>query len=115
MSSGAGSSRVNLEGVMLFEQPFARVSQLCSFRSTVLMHLFCSQVPYENYRKVFRTTQRYIEKDFSALQTTTSDLAKRSKDGEGVDKEDAIQNIDAMITRVENLKRKVSETVYRHP
>ena len=74
-----------------------------------------SQVPYENYRKVFRTTQRYIEKDFSALQTTANDLAKRSKDSGEVDKEDSVQNIDAMITRVENLKRKVSETVHRHP
>jgi len=75
---------------MLFEQPFARV-------------------PYENYRKVFRTSQRYIEKDFSAMQTITNDLAKRSKNSGVVDKEDATQNIDAMITRVENLKRKLSD------
>ncbi|KAF9787953.1 CTLH/CRA C-terminal to lish motif domain-containing protein [Thelephora terrestris] len=89
MSSGASSSNVNTEGVMLFEQPFARV-------------------PFENYRKVFRTTQRQIEKDFSAIQATTSGLVERSKNG-GADKEDAIQTIDAMITRVENLKRKLSD------
>ena len=47
------------------------------------------------------------------MQTTANDLAKRSKNGGGVDKEDAIQSIDAMITRVENLKRKVSEATYR--
>jgi hypothetical protein len=42
------------------------------------------------------------------MQTTTGDLVERSKNGGEVDKEDAIQSIDSMITRVENLKRKVS-------
>ena len=46
------------------------------------------------------------------MQTTTGDLVERSKNGGGVDKEDAVQSIDAMITRVEGLKRKVSETTY---
>lgn len=44
------------------------------------------------------------------MQTTTNDLVERSKNGEA-DEEDAIQSIDAMITRVENLKRKVGETM----
>jgi macrophage erythroblast attacher len=69
-----------------------------------------SQVPFENYRKVFRTTQRQFDKDFSAMQTTTNDLVDRSKNG-GVDEEDAVQSIDTMITRVENLKRKVGQPV----
>jgi len=42
------------------------------------------------------------------MQTTTNDLVERSKNG-GADEEDAIQSIDAMITRVENLKRKLSD------
>lgn len=46
------------------------------------------------------------------MQTTANDLVERSKNGGGVEKEDAIQSIDAMITRVENLKRKVSETLF---
>lgn len=41
------------------------------------------------------------------MQTTTSDLVERSKNGGEVDKEDTIQSIDAMVARVENLKRKV--------
>jgi len=49
------------------------------------------------------------------MQTTANDLAERSKNGGEVDKEDAIQSIDAMITRVENLKRKVSKITYRYP
>ena len=46
------------------------------------------------------------------MQTTANDLAQRSKNGGGVDKEDGVQSIDSMITRVENLKRRVSETVF---
>ena len=48
------------------------------------------------------------------MQTTANDLVERSKNGGEVDKEDAVQSIDAMITRVENLKRKVSEITYRY-
>ena len=39
MSGGAGSSRVSLEGVMLFEQPFARVSEFRLLHSGALIHL----------------------------------------------------------------------------
>lgn len=56
-----------------------------------------------------------MEKDFSAMQTATNDLMDRSKKREGVDKEYAIQSIDSMITRVENLKRKVRESVCSCP
>jgi len=48
------------------------------------------------------------------MQATANDLAQRSKNCGGVDKEDGIQSIDSMITRVENLKRRVSETISRH-
>lgn len=44
------------------------------------------------------------------MQTMTNELVERSKNDGAVDKEDAIQSIDAMITRVEGLKRKVSES-----
>lgn len=45
------------------------------------------------------------------MQTTANDLVERSKNDGGVDKEDAIQSIDTIITRVEGLKRKVNETM----
>ncbi|CAK5261883.1 unnamed protein product [Mycena citricolor] len=86
----------NVEGMLLLEQSFARV-------------------PYENYRKVFRTSQRYIDRD---LYRTLCDSAKSFADqassssaptGGEVDSERAIQSIDAMITNVENLKRKLSQ------
>ncbi|KAI0792319.1 CTLH/CRA C-terminal to lish motif domain-containing protein [Abortiporus biennis] len=85
MSSG----RLNTEGIMLFEQPFARV-------------------PYENYRKVFRTSQKHIEKELGPVQTASHELTRRAKAGE-VNSEDAMKSIDHMITRIESLKRKLSE------
>ncbi|KAH9836322.1 CTLH/CRA C-terminal to lish motif domain-containing protein [Rhodofomes roseus] len=83
------ANKLNTEGIMLFEQPFARV-------------------PYENYRKVFRTSQKNIEKELGAVQTAASDIAKRAKP-ESSDAEDAIKAVDGMITRVENLKRKLAD------
>lgn len=83
------TSKLNIEGVMLFEQPFARV-------------------PYENYRKVFRASQRNVEKELGAVQSSANDLAKRSK-ARNNSTEESIKAVDSMITRVENLKRKLSE------
>ncbi|TFK34451.1 CTLH/CRA C-terminal to lish motif domain-containing protein [Crucibulum laeve] len=83
------TSKVNVEGILLFEQPFARV-------------------PYENYRKVFRNSQRNVERELGAVQTTASDLAKRASTGE-LGRDEAMSAIDGMIGRVENLKRKLSD------
>lgn len=59
------------------------------------------QVPHENYRKVFRASQRNIERELGNVLSVSADLQKRSKG------EDAVKAVDGMITRVENLKRKV--------
>ncbi|KAJ7266891.1 CTLH/CRA C-terminal to lish motif domain-containing protein [Mycena haematopus] len=83
------AKKLNVDGILLFEQPFARV-------------------PFENYRKVFRTTQRHVERDLKAVQSTTADLVNQAS-STGVDSEAAVQSIDAMISTVENLKRKLSE------
>ncbi|KAH9177732.1 CTLH/CRA C-terminal to lish motif domain-containing protein [Lactarius sanguifluus] len=53
-------SKPNLDGLLIFEQPFARV-------------------PYENYRKVFRTAQKNIERELGAIQTASNDLAKNAQ------------------------------------
>ncbi|GJE85210.1 CTLH/CRA C-terminal to LisH motif domain-containing protein [Phanerochaete sordida] len=79
----------NIEGIMLFEQPFARV-------------------PYENYRKVFRASQKNIEKELGALQTAAADLARKAQSG-AVSQEDATKAVDGMLKRAENLKRKLGE------
>jgi macrophage erythroblast attacher len=81
------TSKLNIDGIMLFEQPFARV-------------------PYENYRKVFRATQRNIERELGAVLTTANELGKRAKAGVQ-SSQDASKSVDSMIGRVENLKRKV--------
>ncbi|KAF9467871.1 CTLH/CRA C-terminal to lish motif domain-containing protein [Collybia nuda] len=82
-------TKINVDGVLLFEQPFARV-------------------PYENYRKVFRTSQKHVERELGAVQSTSADLANRAKNGK-VGKEEVLNSIEGMIGRVENLKRKLSE------
>ena len=83
------TTKLNIDGIMLFEQPFARV-------------------PYENYRKVFRAMQKNIERELGAVQTVASDLGKREKSSVHTP-QDAAKSIDGMIGRVENLKRKVCE------
>ena len=62
-------------------------------------------MPYEAYRKVFRTSQKYIEREFGAVQTTTKELTQQSKSN---NLKDMSQSVDNMITRVEGLKRKAS-------
>lgn len=83
------SAKLNVEGVLLFEQPFARV-------------------PYENYRKVFRTSQKNVERELGVVQNTCTDLASRATIGT-LQRDDALQSIEGMIGRVESLKRKLSD------
>ncbi|KAI0090385.1 CTLH/CRA C-terminal to lish motif domain-containing protein [Irpex rosettiformis] len=83
------ATTLNVDGVMLFEQPFARV-------------------PYENYRKVFRTSQKNIEKELGAIQTAASELARKARSG-AANPEDALRSIDAMMKRAEGLKKKLND------
>ncbi|ESK92860.1 Macrophage erythroblast attacher [Moniliophthora roreri MCA 2997] len=83
------STKLNVEGILLFEQPFTRV-------------------PYENYRKIFRLAQKQTEREYGAIQTTANDITKRIGSDE-LGKEDMIASIDVMISRVKTLKRKLSE------
>ena len=69
------------------------------------------QVPYENYRKIFRTSQRHVERELGAVIATSNELANRATSG-ALDGDDVVKSIDSMIGRVENLKRKVNPT---HP
>ncbi|KAG6811406.1 hypothetical protein H0H92_007599 [Tricholoma furcatifolium] len=83
------ATKLNVEGMLLFEQPFARV-------------------PFENYRKVFRASQRNVERDLGQIQTTSTDLAKRGAKGPS-GKQEALSSIQGMIGKVESLKRKLSD------
>uniref|UniRef100_D8QHA9 CTLH domain-containing protein n=2 Tax=Schizophyllum commune (strain H4-8 / FGSC 9210) TaxID=578458 RepID=D8QHA9_SCHCM len=81
--------KINEEGILLLEQPFARV-------------------PYENYRKIFRTSQKQIEREMGPVQTGVAKLAKDAEAG-SLDSAQAMESIDAMIARVEGLKRKLAD------
>lgn len=61
------------------------------------------QVPCENYRKVFRTSQKYVEKELGGINTTCNDASTKS-----LSPEESLKAIDSMLSRAENLKRKVS-------
>lgn len=63
-------------------------------------------MPYENYRKIFRTSQKNVERELGAVLSTSKDLSSRASSG-SIDQEAALKSVDGMIGRVENLKRKV--------
>ncbi|KAJ3566386.1 hypothetical protein NP233_g7042 [Leucocoprinus birnbaumii] len=67
------NSKLNVDGALMLEQPFVRV-------------------PYENYRKVFRTSQRNVEKEFGPLQNASNDLASRAQAG-SLTTEDALKSV----------------------
>ncbi|KAF9568695.1 hypothetical protein CPC08DRAFT_702304 [Agrocybe pediades] len=83
------SSKLNLDGILLLEQPFARV-------------------PYENSRRIFRTSQKHVERDLGGVQTMANDLVARGA-AETLTPEDFVKSIDSMIGKVENLKKKLSD------
>jgi macrophage erythroblast attacher len=105
------ANKLDVESRLLFEQPFAKVLVI-SFKHTSILKLFSfAQVPYENYRKVFRTSAKHIEREFNALQNNSKDITNRYKAG-NVPSEDIVLPIDNMVGRMETLKRKVSIGVH---
>ncbi|KAH6917944.1 macrophage erythroblast attacher isoform 1 [Coprinopsis sp. MPI-PUGE-AT-0042] len=81
------ATKLNTEGLLLLEQPFVRV-------------------PFENYRKVFRISQRNIEKDLGNVQNSASDLASTIQLGEE-GREAYITALDNMSSKVDALKQKL--------
>ena len=69
------------------------------------------KVPYENYRKVFRTSQKNIEKELGAIQTAASELSRKARAGLARPDE-ALKSIDAMMKRAEGLKKKVCPFIF---
>ncbi|KAH9979750.1 CTLH/CRA C-terminal to lish motif domain-containing protein [Russula compacta] len=83
------TNRLNLDGLFIFEQPFAKV-------------------PYENYRKVFRTAQKNIERELGAIQSSSNDLARNAQNS-CQDTQEAVESLEVMIGKVEGLQRKLSD------
>ncbi|KAG8994598.1 GID complex subunit containing RING finger motif [Tulasnella sp. JGI-2019a] len=77
--------KVNHDAALMFEKPFI-------------------QVPHEQFRKFFKTSQRHIERDFTSLQKEANEAVKTQPQGAA-----AAKLIDGMINRVEGLKRKLSD------
>ena len=69
-------------------------------------------MPYENYRKVFRTSQKHIERELGAIHTAANELATRvqTQSAEG-DEDEIMKALDGMLKRAEHLKRKVCHPV----
>ena len=61
----------------------------------------------EQFRRAFKASQKYIEKDLAALTSSTGELAQKSGMGT-LQPEDACKSLDAMTERLQKLKRKVS-------
>ncbi|KIY47421.1 hypothetical protein FISHEDRAFT_66124 [Fistulina hepatica ATCC 64428] len=83
------SNKINTEGVLLFEQPFAKV-------------------PFENYRKIYRTVQRNVDKEVADVVSESSNLESQSK-SDAFRTDEALKSIQGIIGKVESLKRKLSD------
>lgn len=66
-------------------------------------------MPFEQLRKSARTSQKYIEKELTTLSTNVADLASKTSNGVA-DPAQAHKSLDAMLERLQKLKRKLEET-----
>lgn len=62
-------------------------------------------MPYENYRKAFRTSQKYIERELSAVTSASNELTRKA--ATNPDDTELLKTLDAMIAKVEGLGKKV--------
>jgi phage-related minor tail protein len=72
------------------------------------------KVPLELIRRNFKSAQRHIEKDTKAIAAAINEAAKKAQSGE-TSAEETVASLDAMIKRMQNLKRKVRPTALSVP
>ncbi|KAI9032313.1 CTLH/CRA C-terminal to lish motif domain-containing protein [Hyaloraphidium curvatum] len=84
------SVKLQTEGLIQLEQPLIKL-------------------PFEQLKRAARTSQKYIEKELTTLSNGVSDLANKATHG-AVNSEDAYRTLDAMVERLQKLKRKLKET-----
>jgi hypothetical protein len=70
-----------------------------------------SKVPYEQLRKAFRSTQRNFERDFAQLTSNAADINRSNTEGSLAAQQSAAIVLDAMISRVGNLRKRVSKVI----
>jgi len=66
------------------------------------------KVPQEQLKRNLRTTQRLVERDFTSLSNTLSDLSSGAS-GKSSSGTDASRVVESMLTRMRGLKRKLDE------
>jgi macrophage erythroblast attacher len=65
------------------------------------------KAPYESLNKIFRNSQKVIEKEISQVISSVNEI-HRKKDQ--ISKEEAYQTLDKLVTKLQSLKRKLQET-----
>ncbi|KAJ3363029.1 GID complex subunit containing RING finger motif [Allomyces javanicus] len=82
----ADKIKLNVDGILALESSFIKV-------------------PYEQLKKANRKAQKFTEKELTNLASGVADLAK----GKGSGAKDPVKALDAMIERMNKLKRKLDE------
>ncbi|KAJ3416833.1 GID complex subunit containing RING finger motif [Chytridiales sp. JEL 0842] len=84
------SRKINVEGLVALEQPLVKV-------------------PLEQIKKSFKASQKYVEKDLNNVSSLAENIAAKTRDNT-LPAKDVLKNWDNMLTRLQTLKRKISET-----
>ncbi|KAM7270866.1 hypothetical protein ACFE04_030080 [Oxalis oulophora] len=82
--------------------PSSKLTQLTE--SLKLEHQFL-RVPFEHYKKTIRAHHRAVEKEVSSVISGISDVA----DSDDVSKDDAVNQLTSLVSRLQGLKRKCEE------
>lgn len=80
----------------------SKLNQLAE--SLRLEHQFL-RVPFEHYKKTIRANHRVVEKEISAVVSGVSDAADR----DDLSRDDAVSHLNSLVSRLQGLKRKVSQ------
>ncbi|KAF2789604.1 protein FYV10 [Melanomma pulvis-pyrius CBS 109.77] len=82
------TTKLNAESHLLLDQPLLRM-------------------PYELSRRNFKNAQRYLERETSTLLTSLSSTSKVATKASGETHENTLESLDAMISKMQGLKRKL--------
>ncbi|KDO67856.1 hypothetical protein CISIN_1g014891mg [Citrus sinensis] len=82
--------------------PFPKLTQLTE--ALKLEHQFL-RVPFEHYKKTIRTNHRAVEKEITSVISNVADVS----DSENFSKDDAVNHLTSLVSRLQGLKRKLEE------
>ncbi|KAF9578964.1 GID complex subunit containing RING finger motif [Lunasporangiospora selenospora] len=90
-------NKINHDQLLSLEHPFVKVNVKSP-----------SSIPVEKYRSALKLSQKHIEKEISNLTNTITEIIKKSAQG-NVDAKQVEVALDAIITRLSTLKRKLRD------